>query len=120
MILPVSSRKLPHHEIRIRSKTCICEAGRQNQGSLFNLPHQPAGLPPVREKLGKEFTCSQILETLRGLNMTLLSKDSGYIPSYKRTKLTDALHNAFGFRTDYEFISKSSMRSIIKETKQKK
>lgn len=58
--------------------------------------------------------------TLRGLNMTLLSKDSGYIPSYKRTKLTDALHNAFGFRTDYEFISKFSMRSIIKETKQKK
>ena len=74
----------------------------------------------LEKKLGKEFTCSKILETLRGLNMTLLSKDSGYIPSYKRTKLTDALHNAFGFRTDYEFISKSSMRSIIKETKQKK
>lgn len=74
----------------------------------------------LEKKLGEEFTCSQILETLRGLNMTLLSKDSGYIPSYKRTKLTDALHNAFGFRTDYEFISKSSMRSIIKETKQKK
>lgn len=74
----------------------------------------------LEKKLGKEFTCSQILETLRGLNMALLSKDSGYIPSYKRTKLTDALHNAFGFRTDYEFISKSSMRSIIKETKQKK
>ncbi len=73
----------------------------------------------LEKKLGKEFTCSQILETLRGLNMTLLSKDSGYIPSYKRTKLTDALHNAFGFRTDYEFISKFSMRSIIKETKQK-
>ena len=74
----------------------------------------------LEKKLGEEFTCSQILETLRGLNMTLLSKDSGYIPSYKRTKLTDALHNAFGFRTDYEFISKSSMKSIIKETKQKK
>ena len=54
------------------------------------------------------------------MNMTLLSKDSGYIPSYKRTKLTDALHTAFGFRTDYEFISKADMRTIIKETKQKK
>lgn len=49
-----------------------------------------------------------------------LSKDSGYIPSYKRTKLTDALHTAFGFRTDYEFISKADMWTIIKETKQKK
>ena len=53
------------------------------------------------------------------MNITLLSKDSGYIPSYKRTKLTDALHTAFGFRTDYEFISKADMRTIIKETKQK-
>lgn len=72
------------------------------------------------KKLGEGFTCSQILETLRGMNMTLLSKNSGYIPSYKRTLLTDALHDVFGFRTDYEFISKSSMRNIIKETKSKK
>ena len=52
--------------------------------------------------------------------MTLLSKNSGYIPSYKRTLLTDALHDIFVFRTDYEFISKSLMRNIIKETKSKK
>jgi len=71
----------------------------------------------LEKKLGEKFTCSQILETLRGMNMTLLSKNSGYIPSYKRTLLTDALHDVFGFRTDYEFISKSSMRNIIKETK---
>lgn len=71
----------------------------------------------LEKKLKEEFTCNQILETLREMNMTLLSKDSGYIPSYQRTKLTDALHNAFGFRTDFEFISKASMRSIISLTK---
>ena len=54
----------------------------------------------LEKKLESEFTCSQILEILRNMNVTLLSKDGGYIPSYKRTKLTDALHNAFGFRTD--------------------
>ena len=74
----------------------------------------------LEKKLGEEFTCSQILETLRNMNVTLLSKDSGYIPSYKRTKITDKLHSSFGFRTDYEFIHKSTMRTIIKETKQKK
>ena len=74
----------------------------------------------LEKKLGEEFTCSEILKALREMNITLLSKDSGYIPSYKRTKLTDALHTAFGFRTDYEFISKADMRTIIKETKQKK
>ena len=71
----------------------------------------------LEKKLGEEFTCNQILETLRKMNVTLLSKDSGYIPAYKRTKLTDALHNTFKFRTDFEFITKSSMRSIISSTK---
>lgn len=74
----------------------------------------------LEKKLGEEFTCNQILETLKGMNVTLLSKDSGYIPSYKRTKLTDTLHNTFGFRTDYEFIPKATMRAIIKGTKQVK
>lgn len=72
----------------------------------------------LEKKLESDFTCSQILETLRNMNVTLLSKDGGYIPSYKRTKLTDALHNAFGFRTDFEFLSKAFMRTIIKQTKQ--
>ena len=51
----------------------------------------------LEKKLGEGFTCSEILKALREMNVTLLSKDSGYIPSYKRTKLTDALHTAFGF-----------------------
>ena len=46
----------------------------------------------LEKKLGEEFTCSKILKTLREMNITLLSKGRGYIPSYKRTKLTDALH----------------------------
>ena len=72
----------------------------------------------LEKKLGSDFTCNQILETLKNMNLTLLSKDGGYIPSYKRTKLTDALHNVSGFRTDYEFLSKASLRAIIKQTKQ--
>ena len=71
----------------------------------------------LEKKLGDKYTCSCILETLRNMKMTLLNKDSGYIPSYKRTELTDALHDAFGFRTDFEFMTKASIRNIIKETK---
>lgn len=73
----------------------------------------------LEKKLNEKYTCSQILETLRGMNLTLLSRDSGYIPSYKRTKLTDDLHSTFGFRTDLEFMSKSSIRSIIRTSKQR-
>lgn len=72
----------------------------------------------LEKKLGNTYTANQILGTLRSMQMTLLNTASGYIPSYTRTELTDALHKTFGFRTDYEFITKSSMRTIIKETKQ--
>ena len=72
----------------------------------------------LEKKLGNAYTASQILRTLRSMQMTLLNTASGYIPSYTRTELTDTLHKAFGFRTDYEFITKSSMRTIIKDTKQ--
>lgn len=72
----------------------------------------------LEKKLGNHYTSSQILETLRSMHMTLINVANGYIPSYTRTELTDTLHKTFGFRTDYEFITKASMRSIIKETKQ--
>ena len=71
----------------------------------------------LEKKLHSNYTCEQILKTIRGMQLTLLSQNSGYVPSYKRTDITDDLHAAFGFHTDYEFISKSTMRSIIKETK---
>ncbi len=71
----------------------------------------------LEKKLGNKYTCEEILSTLRSMQVTLLSKESGYIPSYKRTDLTDVFHKIFGFHTDYEFISKSNMRNIIKNTK---
>lgn len=72
----------------------------------------------LEKELGEEYTCEEIIDTLRGMQMTLLSKNSGYTPSYKRTDITDLLHEKSGFHTDYEFISKSSMRSIIKSSKE--
>ena len=72
----------------------------------------------LEKKLGNLYTADQILETLRSMQMTLLNTASGYIPSYTRTELTEALHEIFDFRTDYEFITKADMRTLIKNTKQ--
>lgn len=72
----------------------------------------------LEKKIGSSYTSSQILNCLRSMQMTLLNTAGGYIPSYTRNELSDTLHKAFHFRTDYEFITKSSMRSIIKQTKQ--
>ena len=46
--------------------------------------------------------------------------EMGYIPSYTRTALTDALHENAGFRTDTQIVKKSKLRSIIKSSKDKK
>ena len=67
-------------------------------------------------KLEKEFTCEEIIDTLRQMNM-LSSPAEGYIPVYTRTDLTDALHEAFGFRTDYQIVPKKNMEKICSRTK---
>lgn len=72
----------------------------------------------LEKKIGDQYTAEQIIETLRAMKLTLLNTANGYVPSYTRTEITDLLHKTFGFRTDYEFIKKSTMRSIIKQTKE--
>lgn len=71
----------------------------------------------LEKRLDGSYTCEQILKTIREMQITLLPRNMGYVPSYKRTNITDELHKTFGFHTDYEYISKARMRSIIKETK---
>ena len=71
----------------------------------------------LEKKIGNSYTSEQIIEILRSMKMTLLNTANGYVPSYTRTEITDSLHKTFGFRTDYEFIKKSTIRSIIKQKK---
>lgn len=72
----------------------------------------------LEKKIGCNYTTEQIIETIRSMKLTLLNTANGYVPSYTRTEITDSLHKTFGFRTDYEFIKKSTMRSIIKQSKE--
>lgn len=72
----------------------------------------------LEKELDDKYTCQEILNTLRKMNLTKLIKDGGYIPAYKRTDLTDTLHEIFGFRTDTEIITKSAIRGIIKKSKE--
>ena len=70
----------------------------------------------LEKKLGEKYTCETILNTLRGMNFVSI-QEQGFMPVYKRTKLTDELHNICGFRTDYQFITKSQMKTIQKKSK---
>lgn len=70
----------------------------------------------LEKKLGDGYTSSQIIQTLRDYNLLRINGE-GYLPEYKRTLLTDRLHDEFGFRTDLEFVPTRKMRSIIASTK---
>lgn len=70
----------------------------------------------LEKKLSGKFTCREIVQTLRGMDM-LVSPGEGYIPAYTRTDVTDALHEVFGFRTDYQIVSKRDMKKICTQTK---
>lgn len=70
----------------------------------------------LEHKLGEKYTSSEIIQGLRDLNFFSVSGE-GYIPTYTRTNLTDALHEAFGFRTDYQIVNLKQMRKIFRETK---
>ena len=65
-----------------------------------------------------KYTCEELLETLTAINFAEI-QEQGYIPLYKREAITDYLHEACGFRTDYQFITKSKMRTIQKKSKGK-
>jgi transposase len=72
----------------------------------------------LEKKLGEKYTCYEIIDGIRKMNLHE-SKGNGYIPSYKRTDFTDDLHEAFGFRTDYEIVTLKQMKKILKITKNK-
>jgi len=70
----------------------------------------------LEKKLDYKYTCSEIISTLRGMDLHEVYGE-GYMPTYTRTDITDDLHEVFGFRTDMQIIKNKDMKKIIKETK---
>lgn len=63
----------------------------------------------------ENYTCPEIIQTLRTMDFYKIEHE-GYVPLYQRTALTDALHDTFGFRTDYEIVNEQTMKKIKKFT----
>ena len=70
----------------------------------------------LEKKLDEKYTCRQILECLKNMNF-LKFEGNGYVPTYTKTELTDALHSAFGFNTSKEIIPIKKMKNICAQTK---
>ena len=70
----------------------------------------------LEKKLNHKYTSTEIIQELRDMNFRE-EKGNGFVPSYTRTDLTDALHEEFGFRTDYQIVSQKKIKEIFKQTK---
>ena len=66
----------------------------------------------LEKKLDYKYTTSQILDTLRNMNM-LEQKGLGFEPEYERTDITDDLHDIFNFNTDLEIVTYKNMKKIL-------
>jgi transposase len=69
----------------------------------------------LEKKLCGKFTCADIISTLREMSFTA-ERGEAYRPVYMRTEVTDALHDASGFRTDYQILISRQVKKILKET----
>lgn len=68
--------------------------------------------------LKDSYTTEELLRTLRSMNFVDV-EEQGFMPVYERRKITDDLHEACGFRTDYQFITKRKMKGIQKKSKRR-
>lgn len=78
--------------------------------------NQESACTAIPGRLHRHYTANEVIRTLRNMNMTKIGQD-GYIPAYKRTELTDKLHDKAGFRTDFQLSTEKSMKGYCRRSK---
>ncbi len=70
----------------------------------------------LEKALGSKFTTCEMIKGLRDMNFYEVPGE-GLIPTYTRNDFTDALHDSFGFRTDYQILKTKQVKNILRITK---
>lgn len=70
----------------------------------------------LQRSLKGTYTTEQLLQALKDIRFADV-EEQGFMPVYERQKITDDLHEACGFRTDYQFLTKRKMKEIQKKSK---
>ncbi len=65
----------------------------------------------LEKKLGEEYTSMNIIDTLKNMKWHK-ENNLNYSPSYERNSLTDKLHEALNFRTDYELFDQKMLKDL--------
>ena len=87
----------------------ICTNFDDSPRDIIKANHRRWG---IEESLVENFTAYEIIATLKDFNFEKISVE-GYRPLYARNQLTDALHNAFDFRTDYQINTNAMMKKYF-------
>ena len=111
-------RMLPHSKNRFFCKTVYLQDENRIKAHFLICFLALLSYRILEKKLDYKYTCEEILDTLKSMNFAEI-QEQGFIPLYKRSKLTDGLHDACGFHTDYQFITKSQLKTIQKKSKGK-
>lgn len=72
-----------------------------------------------KKHLNEEYTCNGIISTLRNLNIIYLGGNN-YIPSFKRTDITDGLVEEIGFQSARELITQKYLKKFLKVANSRK
>lgn len=123
------SPKYAAYQKTIRGKQIEREEKMVSDGKMKKQrknPNDPAGFAGkflalliyrmLEKNPGRKYTCEKLLGTLKGMNFADV-EGQGYMPLYQRETITDDLHAASGFRTDFQFITKRQMKTIQKRSK---
>lgn len=70
----------------------------------------------LQRSLKDTYTTDQLLRVLKSIRFADV-EEQGFMPVYERQEITDELHEACGFRTDYQFLTKRKMKEIQKKSK---
>lgn len=70
----------------------------------------------LEKRIDEKYTANEIIYGIREMNFYKIEHE-GYSPIYTRNDFTDNLHEVYEFRTDYEIITKKTLKEIIKKTK---
>lgn len=114
------NRRNPNNPARFIGTTAVTKEGETTDIQHYLDEHK---ISEESQYDGLYAVCTDLLDDevsdiLKAMNFAEI-QEQGFIALYKREAITDDLHEACGFRTDYQFITKSRMKTIQKKSKRK-
>ena len=109
-------RMFPHHENWLFCKTSLSAQWKPNKSTFSHLLPFTSSVQTAWKKTGIQVHMWNLTKYIKR-NKFCRNTGTRIYAIIQAWKITDDLHDACGFRTDYQFITKSQMKTIQKKSK---